>query len=278
MHPPSPQPRLQKRRADSPPRPSRQRQPAVPLSPAKLHATNRPRLTVTVSTPNRDSRAASTPLGIREGVYPRLPVSTPSLGIPGIPGTLASSPPSRKRQPTVTVSTPPRDSRAASTPQGIREGVYPRLPVSTPWLGIHGIPGTLTSSPPSKRQPPVTVSTPPRDSRAASTPFGDSRRSLPPSTRVYPLVEDSRDSWDSHKLATFKQETTDRVTSSTKGSAPAITSRRSGFQQQPHDLCSNRRASPAGGTIWYTQVLFKKFALLGPWDQNGGISGPWVRC
>ena len=172
MHPPSPPPRLQKRRADSPPRPPRQRQPAVPLSPAKLHATNRPRLTVTVSTPNRDSRAASTPLGIREGVYPRLPVSTPSLGIPGIPGTLASSPPSRKRQPTVTVSTPPRDSRAASTPQGIREGVYPRLPVSTPWLGIHGIPGTLTSSPPSKRQPPVTVSTPPRDSRAASTPLG----------------------------------------------------------------------------------------------------------
>ena len=165
MHPPSPPPRLQKRRADSPPRPPRQRQPAVPLSPAKLHATNRPRLTVTVSTPNRDSRAASTPLGIREGVYPRLPVSTPSLGIPGIPGTLASSPPSRKRQPTVTVSTPPRDSRAASTPQGIREGVYPRLPVSTPWLGIHGIPGTLTRSPPSSKKRPAESPPPPRAAR-----------------------------------------------------------------------------------------------------------------
>ena len=118
-------------------------------------------------------------------------------------------------------------------------------------------------------------------------PFGDSRRSLPPSTRVCPLVEDSRDSWDSHKLATFKQETTGRVTSFPKGSAPAITSRRSGFQQQPHDLCSNMlqffelsslASSSYKGTIWYTQVLFKKFALLGPWDQNGGISGPWVRC
>ena len=107
MHPPSPPPRLQKKRAA---RPSRQRQPAVPLSPAKLHATNRPRLTVTVSTPNRDSRAASTPLGIREGVYPRLPVSTPWLGIHGIPGTLTSSPPSSKKRPTESPP-PPRAAR-----------------------------------------------------------------------------------------------------------------------------------------------------------------------